>query len=108
MCKVLQLPRSTYYYDAKERPTEDDVASAIIDIFHANRRVYGTHKIKYELKKQGKVVSRRRISRIMKEQGLISIYTVAQFKPRSTEPNESKQKNTLNGRFKQESVVRCR
>ncbi|KZE15727.1 transposase [Priestia aryabhattai] len=105
MCKVLQLPRSTYYYEAKERPTEDDVTSAIIDISHANRQVYVTRKIKYELKKQGKVVSRRRISRIMKEQGLVSIYTVAQFKPCSTEPNESEQKNKWNRRFKQERVL---
>jgi putative transposase len=105
MCKVLQLSRSTYYYEAKERPTEDDVTTAIIDIFHANRQIYGTRKVKHELKKQGKVVSRRRIGRIMKEQGLVSIYTVAQFKPRSTEPNESEHKNELNRRFKQERAL---
>jgi len=99
MCKVLQLPRSTYYYEAKERPTEDDVTSAIIDIFHFNHQTYGTRKIKHGLKKQGKVVSRRRIARIMKEQGLVSIYTVAQFKPPSTIPNKSEQKNKLNRGF---------
>ncbi len=67
MCKVLQLPRSTYYYEAKERQSEDDVTSDIINIFRASRQNYGTRKIKVELKKLGKIVSRRRIGRMMKE-----------------------------------------
>lgn len=50
MCKVLQLPRSTYYYEAKVRVKEDDITSEVIDIFHASRQNYGTHKIKVELK----------------------------------------------------------
>ncbi|MCC3381083.1 IS3 family transposase, partial [Paenibacillus farraposensis] len=33
------------------------------------------------LHERGFVVSRRRIGRIMKEQGLASTYTVAQYKP---------------------------
>ncbi|NCU18508.1 IS3 family transposase [Bacillus sp. P1(2020)] len=44
--------------------------------------IYGQRKIKKELEKQGKIVSLRRIGRMMKEQGLVSKYTVAQYKPR--------------------------
>ena len=33
----------------------------------------------------GKQVSRRRIGRIMKQEGLISSYTTAQFKPQKTD-----------------------
>jgi putative transposase len=105
MCKVLQLPRSTYYYEAKERSSEDDLTSTIIEIFHASRQNYGTRKIKFELKKLGHVVSRRRIGRIMKDQGLVSSYTVAQFKPHSTACNESNQKNELNREFNQEEEL---
>ncbi|PMC34635.1 hypothetical protein CJ195_22775 [Bacillus sp. UMB0899] len=79
MCKALQIPRSTYYYEAKERQAEDDFSSDIVEIFQN----YGTRKIKKELAKRGKVVSRRRIGRIMKAQGLVSSYTLAQFKPHS-------------------------
>lgn len=50
MCKVLQLPRSTYYYESKERATVDDMTSDVIDIFQASRQNYGTRKIKVELK----------------------------------------------------------
>ena len=105
MCKVLQIPRSTYYYEAKERVTEDDVTSDVIDIFQASRQNYGTRKIKVELKKRGLIVSRRRIGRIMKEQGLVSAYTVAQFKPHAKSCNESEQKNELNREFDQEKEM---
>ena len=102
MYKVLQIPRSTYYYEAKERSTEDDVTTDVIDIFHVSPQNYGTRKIKVELKKRGLIVSRRRIERIMQEQGLVSTYTVAQFKPYAKSCNESDQKNELNREFDQE------
>ncbi|SNT54538.1 HTH-like domain-containing protein [Bacillus sp. OK838] len=109
MCSVLELSRSTYYYEAKERTSEDDVTNAILYIFDKNRKAYGTRKIKVELKKRGFTVSRRRIGRIMKEQGLVSSYTVAQYKPQKTSNNESVQANELNREFLQEEkkVVVC-
>jgi putative transposase len=105
MYKVLQLSRSTYYYEAKERATEDDVTSDVIDIFQASRQNYGTRKIKVELKKRGFIVSRRRIGRTMQEQGLVSTYTVAQFKPHTKSCNESEQKNELNREFDQKEAM---
>ncbi|WP_307480823.1 IS3 family transposase [Cytobacillus purgationiresistens] len=105
MCKVLQLPRSTYYYEAKERAAEDNMTSDVIDIFQASRQNYGTRKIKVEIKKRGLIVSRRRIGRIMKEQGLVSTYTVAQFKLHSKSCNESELKNELNRNFDQEEEM---
>jgi putative transposase len=82
MCDVLQLSRSTYYYEAKEETgSDDELIAAIIDIVHKSRQNYGTRKIKHELKKLGMVSSRRRIGRIMKENGLVSKYTVAHLSP---------------------------
>lgn len=105
MCKVLQIKRSTYYYKAKERQAEDDITSDIIDIFNESFQNYGTRKIKKELVKRGKIVSRRRIGRIMKEQGLVSSYTLAQFKPHSSGTNESEQRNELNRQFTQDKPL---
>lgn len=106
MCDVLQVPRSTYYYEAKEQEkTEDELSTAIIEIFHKSRQNYGTRKIKVELKKRGLVVSRRRIGRIMKEYGLVSKYTVTQFKPHVDKSNESDVKNELNREFDQEEQL---
>ncbi|TGV05087.1 transposase, partial [Mesorhizobium sp. M00.F.Ca.ET.186.01.1.1] len=70
MCDVLQIARSTFYYEAKEQTNEDDVTEAIADIFHKNRKAYGTRKIKVKLQERGFVVSRRRIGRIRKSRGL--------------------------------------
>lgn len=81
MCKVLEIPSSTFYYEPVERAAEDTLAKEVQTVFKASRNNYDTRKIKIELKKIGSIVSRRRIGRIMKEQGLVSNYTVAQFKP---------------------------
>ena len=79
MCKVLKISRSTYYYEAKQKAEEYELTAAIIDIFKASRNNYGTRKIKWELAKRDMIVSRRRIGRIMKQEGLVSIYTTARF-----------------------------
>ena len=64
MCHVLQVNRSTYYYEAKKKPDESSLVSDIIDIFEASRNNYGTRKIKRELQKKGKQVSRRRLGEL--------------------------------------------
>jgi putative transposase len=107
MCDVLQIARSTYYYEAKIRDDQDEeLTTLIIDIFKKSRDNYGQRKIKIELKKKGWTVSRRRIGRIMKEQGLVSKYTVAQFKPSKSTCNESEVGNTLNREFDQDQELK--
>ena len=96
MCNVLRLSRSAYYYEAKERVSENVFTSKIIEIFRSSRQNYGTCKIKVELRKQGYTESRRRIGRIMNEQELVSSYTIAQFKPYKTICNELTIHNELN------------
>lgn len=100
LCKVLQVPRSTYYYEAKQKKDESPLVAEIIDIFKASRNNYGTRKIKIELKKRDYHVSRRRIGRIMKQEGLVSNYTVAQYKPHVDKCNESRVANLVSRKFK--------
>src|SRR5699024_1225885 len=107
MCDVLEIPRSTYYYEAKDRENQDEeLTDLIVDIFKKNRNIYGQRKIKKELAKLGWTVSRRRIGRIMKEQGLVSKYTVAQYKPTRTTCNESEVGNVLNREFSQDQELK--
>ena len=61
----------------------------------SSRSNYGTRKIKAELRRKGIVTSRRRISRIMKLEGLVSRYTVAQYRPQRSTCNEEKTANML-------------
>lgn len=54
MCDVLQLPRSTYYYEAKIRDNqEDELTVLIVKIFKESRNIYGQRKIKKELERLG-------------------------------------------------------
>lgn len=99
MCKVLSIPRSTYYYESKQKPDENSLASEIREIFRQSRNNYGARKIKVELEKKDLIVSRRRIGRIMKQEGLVSSYTVAQFKLHVEKCNESKTANVVKREF---------
>lgn len=99
MCDVLNIPRSTFYYEPLEKPCEEELVEEIQAIFKASRNNYGTRKIKEELQKKELTVSRRRIGRIMQEQGLVSNYTVAQYKPAKSKVNEEPVKNELNREF---------
>ena len=113
MCAVLDLPTSTYYYHAdlsgkRAKKAEDAVLSKEIErIFKSSRNNYGTRKIKKELSKlpEPKHVSRRRIGRLMKELGLVSTYTVAQFKPQTLSCNEAPVRNALKREFTQTKVL---
>ena len=113
MCAVLDIKRSTYYYHAdlsgeRARKIEDTaLAKEIERIFKASRNNYGTRKIKKELTKlpEPKQVSRRRIGRIMNELGLVSNYTVAQFKPHKSSCNEAPVKNELKREFNQDEQL---
>ncbi len=101
MCDVLEIAKSTFYYEAEEQPKEEACTKAIVEIFHKNRKAYGTRKLKATLMERGLIVSRRRIGRIMREQGLVSTYTIAQFKPRKSACNEAKTANVLDREFEQ-------
>ena len=54
MCRVLQVNRSTYYYEAKQKNDETELISDITEIFKSSRNHYGTRKIKKELSEKGK------------------------------------------------------
>ncbi|ABW17719.1 Integrase catalytic region [Alkaliphilus oremlandii OhILAs] len=99
MCKVLEISRSSYYYESKPKQYESKLTSKIKKIFQESRSNYGTRKIKAVLRDNGYQVSRRRIGRIMKQEGLVSKYTVAQFRPYADKCNESQIENLVKREF---------
>ena len=104
MCKLLKVSRSLVYYHLNNRESsysheDSKIEKHIIKIFHRSKNNYGTRKIKVELEKLGHQVSRRRIARIMKENALVSNYTVAQYKIHSQGCNESKVSNIIDRQF---------
>ena len=100
MCNVLNIPRSTYYYESKIKETQsDEFTEDVKDAFKANRKAYGTRRIKVYLANKNKVLSRRRIGRIMRENGLVSAYTVAKYKVHKETCNNAKISNIVNRDF---------
>lgn len=99
MSDVLGIPRSTFYYEPVEKTCESELVDEVQKVFKESRNNYGTRKIKKVLERKKLTISRRRIGRFMKERGLVSNYTIAQYKPYKSTVNEDPVKNELNREF---------
>lgn len=66
MCRWLNIPRSSYYYQAVDPVSEANLEDKVTYIFLESKSRYGARKIKKCLEKDGIILSRRRIRRIMK------------------------------------------
>lgn len=100
MCQILKISRSNYY-NYKEKPKlKDTLTDEVISIFKDSKKTYGTRRIKAVLETKGYTVSRRRIGRIMANEGLVSVYTKAQYIVYPTSVNEAPIKNELEREFK--------
>ena len=82
-CRVLGVLRSTYYHHAMRRPEqtviekEDEIFRPIIQqIFEETQGRIGAKKIRAIMMTQGYTISPERISRLMKEMGLVCISTM--------------------------------
>ena len=99
MCKVLRIARSTYYYQPIKSVDETELEDVVETVFIQNRKVYGSRKIKVSLERQGVILSRRKISRIMKKRNLFSAYSICKFKVHKGSVNEAEIPNLLNRQF---------
>ncbi|MCX4659220.1 IS3 family transposase [Streptomyces uncialis] len=77
LCEVLKTARSTYYAwvggaEAREarRRADEALAHEITVIHIASRRNYGVPRVTAELRRQGRVVNRKRVERVMREHGI--------------------------------------
>lgn len=109
MCKCLEISRTGYYTYQEKVSKVDQYNDLVVEIFNDNQKVYGTRKLKIECQKTGVQLSRRRISRIMRFNGLVSAYTVKKYKVQKSQVNESETKNEIqrefNGRKEKEVIV---
>lgn len=75
MAELLVVSRSGYYNfllrkKSKREADNEKLKGEIRKIHEKNRRVYGSPRIHTELKKQGERCSRRRVAKLMKEEGI--------------------------------------
>ena len=81
-CELLDLNRSTLYYEAVEPDMETLELMKLIDKIFMDHPYFGAWRIREMLRRQGKLVTRKRVRRLMKLMGLETIYR----KPRTSNP----------------------
>jgi putative transposase len=77
MCRVLEVSASGYYAWCKRLPSQHSredaqLANQVKAAFQTNRGVYGSPRVHAELQDQGVRCGRKRVARLMQEQGLFA------------------------------------
>ena len=73
-CKLLALPRATFYYQPKAVRDEDLKLMSLIDRCHLAHPFYGSRRIRDWLEDEGLPVNRKRVQRLMRIMGLVALY----------------------------------
>ena len=96
------MPRSTHCClrpRPEPPPAPDPVEPDVLAVHAESKGRYGAGKAKASLERRGVVASRRRISRIMRENGLSSAYGRKRFKAHPGKPNEAEPPNAPDRSF---------
>jgi len=91
VCRVLEMPRSSYYHASAETPTRADdheLGDEIAKIFTRNRRRYGYRRIVDELADNEIACGAARVRRLMKERNLHAIQPKS-FAPKTSDGKAS-------------------
>ena len=81
-CRLLDISRSTVYYQRQGVSDEDLELMRLIDEIHLELPFYGSRRIRDELEDRGHRVNRKRVQRLMRLMGLEALYP----KPKTTKP----------------------
>jgi putative transposase len=81
--EILELSRSSLYYEAVLTSDRDVDLILLIDEIHLKYPFYGTRRIRNELRERGHDVGRCHVSTLMKKMGIRALYP----KPRLSKPN---------------------
>ncbi|RTQ85938.1 IS3 family transposase [Lysinibacillus telephonicus] len=103
MCRVLKMPKSTYYESFHKKPNRYHVANEkllkrIQAIHKESKGRYGAPKIYEMLKKEGYTGSINRVQRLMKRAGIKSCIA-KKFRPTPTQKPVEERENVLNQDF---------
>lgn len=105
-CEVLGVSSSQYYDwlgspESEHQRRDLELGEEIEKIFYESDKTYGSPRVHDELKERKIFCSRKRVARIMQENGLISVHR-KKFRVRTTDSNHSQPvaENILNQDFK--------
>ena len=89
MCKTFNISKSAYYAFVAGESYQTSIDKQILlnevkTIFDNHKKRYGSRRIREELRDQGYVIGKYRVSSLMKEQGLVAIQPKS-FVPKTTQ-----------------------
>lgn len=87
-CALLEVPRSSWYYESLGPDPSDDALMKRLDRLYTELPFYGVRKMVVELKAEGLLVGPKRIRRLLRQMGLMAIYP----KPRLSMPGSPAQR----------------
>ena len=73
-CQLLEVPRSTAYYQPTPVSAQDLALMRLIDEIHLRYPFYGSRRLCDELEDRGQTVNRKRVQRLMRLMGLQALY----------------------------------
>ena len=82
-CEILQLARSTAYYQPQPISAEDLVLMHRIDELHLEMPYAGARMLSRMLRREGKPVGRKRVTTLMQRMGIAALYR----KPNTSKPH---------------------
>ena len=86
-CELLELCRSSYYYQCRPETAENLALMRRLDELHLEHPVYGSRKWTVLLGQEGLAVNRKRVVRLLRLMGIEAIYA----KPRTGQPEAGHQ-----------------
>lgn len=82
-CELVDVSRSSIYYQTRLVPDTDCVLMRLIDEIHLKRPFLGSRRIRDELIDQGYPVNRKKVQRLMRKMGITALYP----KPSTSRPS---------------------
>lgn len=82
-CEILELPRSTAYYQSQPVSAEDLALMRRIDELHLEMPYAGARMLSRMLKREGQPVGRKHVSTLMRRMGIHALYR----KPNTSKPH---------------------
>jgi putative transposase len=86
-CELLELCRSSYYYQCCPETEENLALMRRLDELHLEHPVYGSRKLTVLLRQEGLALNRKRVVRLLRLMGIEAIYA----KPRTSLPEPGHQ-----------------
>ena len=103
-CKVLGIARSSYYASSRKKLTcKASLEADIARLFFRSKKAYGARRIKDDLSDEGKIVSRRRVTRIINKLDLVSTHCKSVYKRPKEQTAESSCPDLLEQNFSSEA-----